>query len=79
MTNLVAAAAALSVIAAPAFAGPGNRAAKLSLAKPAPTPAKPAEGGKSHSGTYVLAGLGVAAIVVAAVALSKKDSKSASS
>ncbi len=79
LTGLLAAAATLSLVAAPALARPAaNPAAKLSLARDdasgGAAPVKHAKGGS----TLVLAGAAVVAVVVGAVALSHKDSKAAS-
>lgn len=79
MTGPLAAAALMSMIAAPAFAA-DNPAAKLSL-----TDSKAQAGsstklaGKSKASNLMLPGLMVAAVVIAAVAMSDPDSKAASS
>jgi hypothetical protein len=81
LSNVVAATAALSLIAVPAFAAPANPASKLSLVdKDARAGAKVRNGNKAKGTTWAL-GLGVVAVVViAAVALgSNKDSTPASS
>ena len=81
LSNVVAATAALSLIAVPAFASPANPAAKLSLAnKDARAGAKVKDGSKAHGGASLLYAAGaIALVVVAAVALGhNKDSKPAS-
>ena len=70
LTQFLAAAAAFSLAATPAVAVPTNPAAKLSLANqdagdPAPADAPT----KARSSTYLLAGIGVVAVVVAALAM----------
>jgi hypothetical protein len=76
LTHLLAATAVLSMAALPALADPAkNPASKLSLADGAPP--KDAKSGLKN--TSVVAGVAVAAIVVGALALSKHDSKAASS
>ncbi len=76
LTHLLAAAAVLSMAALPALADPAKSpASKLSLAGDAPS-----AGAKSGlKRTSVVAGVAVAAVVVGALALSKHDSKAASS
>jgi hypothetical protein len=80
-TSLVATAAVLSMVAAPAFAASSaNPAAKLSLTDKnirAGAPMKRTN--KARGSTLVIAGVAVAAIVVGAVALGHNDSKPASS
>jgi len=76
LTHLLAAAAVLSMAALPALADPAkNPASKLSLAGDAPS--KGAKAGRAN--TPIIAGVAVAAVVVGALALSKHDSKAASS
>jgi hypothetical protein len=79
VTRLLAAAAALSLVAAPAFAAPANPAAKLSLTS-ADTPggAPMRRTAKPKASTALIAGVAVAAVVIGAVALSHHDSKAAS-
>ena len=81
LSNFVAATAALSMIAIPAFAAPANPAAKLSLNKDTRAGANVKNGSRAKGGSpLIYAALGVAVVVVAAVALgSKSDSKPASS
>lgn len=81
LSNVVAATAALSLIAVPAFAAPANPAAKLSLVdKDARAGAKVRNGNKAKGTTWALALGVVAVVVVAAVALgNNKDSMPASS
>ena len=84
LSNLIAATAALSLIAVPtiAAASPANPAAKLSLTnnKDVRAGAK-AKGSKLSGGGsgFLYAGLAIAVVVVAAVALGHNGSKSASS
>ena len=84
LSNVIAATAALSLIAVPtiAAASPANPAAKLSLAnnKDVRAGAK-AKGSKLSGGGsgFLYAGLAIAVVVVAAVALGHNGSKPASS
>ncbi len=80
LTNLLAAAAALSVVATPAVAAPANPAAKLSLTDKnvrAGAPMKRAN--KAASNSLLLGGAAAVIVVIVAVALGKNDSKPASS
>jgi hypothetical protein len=85
LSNVVAATAALSLIAVPtiAAASPANPAAKLSLAnKDVRAGAKAKDGNKLRGGGagFLYAGLAIAVVVVAAVALGhNSDNKPASS
>jgi hypothetical protein len=81
LTQFLAAAAAFSLAAAPAVAAPENPAAALSLAGQ-DTAADPAATApmKARNSTYLLAGLGVVAVIIAAVAMGGNgDSSPASS
>ncbi len=82
LSNFVAATAALSMIAIPAFAAPTNPAAKLSLDKDtrAGTKVKNGNRAKGGGGTILYVAAGVALVVIGAVALGhNSDSKPASS
>ena len=84
LSNVIAATAALSLIAVPTITAvsPANPAAKLSL-----TPSKDVRAGAKAKGSklsgggsgFLYAGLAIAVVVVAAVALGHNGSKSASS
>ncbi|KQV56090.1 MULTISPECIES: hypothetical protein [unclassified Caulobacter] len=78
LTHLLAVSAALSMVALPALAAgkAGNPASKLSLA--AASGIAPSAGAAATS-TTVVVGVAVAAVVAGALALSKHDSKAASS
>lgn len=78
LTYLLAATAALSMAALPALAAEksSNAAAKLSLASASGVAPKTGTAGLS---TPVMAGIAVAVVVAGALALSKSDSKAASS
>jgi hypothetical protein len=77
--HFLAAAAALSMAAAPAFSAPANPAASLSLAHSDVRASAPMKGAsKARASTIVLAGAAVAGVVIAAVLLSHHDSKAAS-
>lgn len=78
LTHLLALSAALSMAALPAFAAgkASNPASKLSLA--AASGIAPQAGAAAGS-TTVVVGVAVAAVVAGALALSKHDSKAASS
>lgn len=84
LTHLIAAAAGLSMIAAPAFSASNapkpNPAAKLSLTNGedvrAGAPMK--RSSKARASTLLLVGLGAAAVVTAAIALGNNDSQPAS-
>jgi hypothetical protein len=79
LTALLAAAAALSLAAAPAFARPANPAAKLSLTSAGDASGgAPAKHAKGSTSTIMLAGAAVVAVVAAAVGMSHHDSKAAS-
>ena len=70
LTQFLAAAAAFSLAAAPAVAAPENPAAKLSLASQDTAADPAADDPKSvPNSTYVLAGLGVIAVIIAALAM----------
>jgi len=79
LTHLLAVSAALSMVALPALAAgkAANPAAKLSLA--AASGIAPQAAGAGPSSTKVVVGVAVAAVVAGALALSKHDSKAASS
>ncbi len=81
LSNFVAATAALSMIAIPAFAAPANPAAKLSLNKDTRAGAKVKDGNRAKGGgaTYLYVAAGLALVVIGAVALGHNDSKPASS
>jgi len=83
LSNVIAATAALSLIAVPtiAAASPANPAAKLSLANKDVRADAKAKGNKLSGGGsgFLYAGLAVAVVVVAAVALGHNGSKPASS
>jgi hypothetical protein len=83
LSNVIAATAALSLIAVPtiAAASPANPAAKLSLANKDVRAGAKAKGNKASGGGsgFLYAGLAIAAVVVAAVALGHNGSKPASS
>lgn len=75
--SLLAAAAALSMAAAPAISAPANPAAQLSLMSTSDQGGgAPAKHVKAK--TLLVAGVAVAAVVATAVALSQHDSKAAS-
>jgi hypothetical protein len=82
LTDLLAAAAVATMIAAPAMAQPANPAAKLSLA-PTPAGAAPAmpRANKRHGGssTLIIVGVAAAAVIGIALAAGHSDSKPASS
>ena len=88
LSHLAAVAAACSLVAAPAFAAPANRAAKLSLVNEgargdkAPAPAsqdvRGSRLGGAAIGTYLLIAVGLAAVVGGAIALGHNDSSPAS-
>jgi hypothetical protein len=79
LTHLLAASAVLSMVALPAFAAgkSANPASKLSLA--AASGIAPQAAGAAATSTTVVVGAAVAAVVAGALALSKHDSKAASS
>ena len=83
LSNVIAATAALSLIAVPtiAAASPANPAAKLSLANKDVRAGAKVKGSKASGGGsgFLYAGLAIAAVVVAAVALGHNGSKPASS
>ena len=70
LTQFLAAAAAFSLAAAPAVAAPENPAAKLSLASQEAVAAAQADAAvTARNPNYLLAGLGVVAIILLAVAM----------
>jgi hypothetical protein len=83
LSNVIAATAALSLIAVPtiAAASPANPAAKLSLANKDVRAGAKVKGNKASGGGsgFLYAGLAIAVVVVAAVALGHNGSKPASS
>lgn len=80
VSKLIAATTALSMAAAPVAAAPANPAAKLSLASDSAGAAAQAENEGTPSGSWLIAGLVVVAVIVAALALGgDHDSSSASS
>ena len=79
LSHFVSAAALLSLAAAPAFAGTGNRAAALSLKGDVKRATAPMKGASRAKGsTLIIAGVTVALVAVGARALSKKDNSPAS-
>ncbi len=80
LTGFMAAAAVLSMVAAPTLAAPANPAAALSLTAGAVRAGAPMKrSGKASQTTYIIAGVAVAAVIGGAIALSHHDNHSASS
>lgn len=79
LTGLMAAAAVLSMVAAPAFAQPRNPAAKLSLNDRSMRAGAPMKrSSKAVAPLVIIVGLTMTAAVAGAVAASQSDSRPAS-
>ena len=79
LSHFLSAAAMLSLAAAPAIAGTGNRASALSLKSDVKRATAPMKGASRARGTgLIIAGVTAAVLVVGLVALKNKDNTPAS-